>query len=101
MNEPHVVSPKTYFAVFIALLALTLTTIAIATVDLGPFNTVAALVIAALKGSLVILFFMHVRYSKPLTGLVVFAAILWLAILIGLTLADFASRPWIPSPRTW
>ncbi len=101
MNEQHVVSRKIYFAIFVALIALTLTTIAVATVDLGPLNTIAALVIAALKGSLVVLFFMHVRYSKPLIGLVVFAATLWLAILIGLTLADFASRPWIPSRPPW
>ncbi len=101
MNEQHVVSRKIYIAVFAALIALTLTTIAVASVDLGPLNAVAALVIAALKGSLVVLFFMHVRYSKPLTGLVIFAALLWLVILIGLTLADFVSRSWIPSPRPW
>ena len=78
MNEQHVVPRGIYFAVFGALIALTLTTIAVATVDLGPLNTIAALLIAALKASLVILFFMHVRYSKPLTGLVVFAALLCL-----------------------
>ena len=44
---------------------------------------------------------MHLRYSKPLTALVVFAAVMWLAILIGLTLTDFMSRPWIPGSKGW
>ncbi len=99
MTTSHVVTRKTYFLVFGALIALTITTVGVANIDLGPLNTVAALLIAALKASLVILFFMHVRYSKPIIGLVVFAALLWLAILIGLTLSDFMSRPWLASPH--
>ena len=95
MTTQHIVQRRTYLLVFAALIALTLTTIGVASIDLGPLNTVAALVIAALKGSLVVLFFMHLKYSKPLIGLVVFAAVLWLAILITLTLSDFASRSWI------
>ncbi len=95
MTTQHVVQRKTYILVFATLIALTLTTVAVANIDLGPLNTVAAMLIAALKASLVILFFMHVKYSKPLIGLVVFGAVLWLAILITLTLADVASRPWI------
>jgi caa(3)-type oxidase subunit IV len=59
----------------------------------------AALSTAAIKATLVFLIFMHVRYSKPLIGLVVFGAVLWLAILIGLTMSDSMSRPWIPSPH--
>ncbi len=96
MSTQHVVAPKVYVLVFAALIALTLTTVGAATVDLGPLNTVVALAIAALKASLVILFFMHVRYSKPLIGLVIFASLLWLAILIVLTLSDFMSRTWTP-----
>ena len=97
----HVVGKKTYLLVFAALIVLTLTTVGASTIDLGPLNTVVALVIAICKGALVILFFMHVRYSKPLIGLVVFGSILWLAILIGLTLSDFMSRGWLPSPQPW
>ncbi len=97
MTTQHVVPRRVYFLIFGTLIVLTLTTVGVATVDLGPMNIVAALLIAAVKASLVILFFMHLRYSKPLIGLVVFAAVLWLAILIGLTLTDFLSRPWIPS----
>ena len=101
MTTQHVVSPKVYFLIFGTLIVLTLTTVGVATVDLGPMNIVAALVIAAVKATLVVLFFMHLRYSKPLTALVVFAAVMWLAILIGLTLTDFMSRPWIPGSKGW
>ena len=94
MSTQHIVSIKTYFLVFTALISLTLTTVLIATVDLGPLNTIAALLIAAIKAAFVILFFMHLRYSKPLIGVVLFGSILWLAILIGLTLSDFMSRSW-------
>ena len=94
MSAQHAVSIKTYLTVFAALIILTLTTVGIATIDLGPLNTIAALLIAAIKATVVILFFMHLRYSKPLIGVVVFGATLWLAILIGLTLADFMSRTW-------
>ncbi len=96
MSAQHIVAPKTYVLIFAALIALTITTVGAATIDLGPLNTVVALVIAAIKASLVILFFMHVRYSKPLIGLVVFASLLWLGILIVLTMSDFMSRFWTP-----
>ncbi len=94
MSSQHIVPIKTYIIVFAALIFLTLTTVGIATVDLGPLNTIAALMIAAIKATFVILFFMHLRYSKPLVGVVVFGSILWLAILIGLILSDFISRSW-------
>ncbi len=97
MSTQHIVAPRVYVLVFVALVALTITTVFVATIDLGPLNTVAALLIAAIKASLVVLFFMHVRYSKPLIGLVVFASLLWLAILIALTLSDFISRYWTPA----
>ncbi len=92
MKTQHLVSPRTYLVVFAALIALTITTVGVASVDLGPLNTIAALLIAAIKAMLVFLFFMHLRYSKPLLGLVLFGALLWLAILIGLTLSDFITR---------
>ncbi len=97
MTTQHVVGRKVYILVFCTLIVLTLTTVGVATIDLGPMNIVAALVIAAVKASLVVFFFMHLRYSKPLIGLVALTAVLWLAILIGLTLTDFMSRPWIPA----
>ncbi len=97
----HIVSSKTYLLIFAALLALTALTTGVAFIDLGPFNTLAALAIAVTKAILVILFFMHVRYSPHLTRIVVVAGFFWLAILITLTLGDFRTRKWTPSPSGW
>ncbi len=88
----HVTSRKVYFLVFAALLALTLATVLVAEVDLGVFNDVAALTIAVTKALLVLLFFMHVRHSTRMTALTAVAGFFWLALLIGLTMADYASR---------
>jgi cytochrome c oxidase subunit 4 len=91
----HIDSPKTYIAVFVSLLGLTLVTTLVATVDLGPLNIVVALLIAVVKMLLVALFFMHLRHSPILTKVVVGGGVLWLAILLGLSMADFASRGWL------
>ena len=85
-------SALTYFLVFGGLLVLTATTVLVANIDLGPFHTVAALVIAAAKASLVVLFFMHALESDKLVHLILLAALLCLAILLGFTLCDFWSR---------
>ena len=94
MSE-HVDSRKSYLLVFAGLISLTVLTTAVAVVNLGAFSVVVALAIACCKMLLVALFFMHVRHSTSLTKLVLAAALLWLAILIFLTLADFHSRGWI------
>src|SRR5437667_2920193 len=99
--QGHVVPKKTYFLVFITLIALTALTTAVAFKDLGPMNTVAALAIAVCKATLVILFFMHVKYSPGLTRVVIVAAFFWLAILIALTLSDVFTRNWTPNPAGW
>src|ERR1043165_3372841 len=91
MSE-HVDSIKTYAVVFAGLIALTVITTAVAFVDLGSFSVVAALGIATCKMLLVALWFMHVRHSSKLTKLVVLGGLLWLAILLLLTLTDFATR---------
>ena len=98
MSE-HLVPRKVYFAVFAALLVLTTITTAVAFIDLGPWNTVAALGIAFVKATLVALYFMHVKYSPRLTQIVVAGGIFWLAILIVLTLSDFMTRGWLPVLR--
>jgi cytochrome c oxidase subunit 4 len=98
MSE-HVVPRKVYFAVFAALLVLTATTTAVSFLDLGPWNTVVALAIAFLKATLVVLFFMHVKYSPRLTQIVIAGGLFWLAILLALTLSDFLSRGWLPVYR--
>jgi len=95
----HLVPRKVYFAVFAALLVLTTITTAVAFIDLGPWNTVAALGIAFVKATLVALYFMHVKYSPRLTQIVVAGGIFWLAILIVLTLSDFMTRGWLPVLR--
>ena len=97
----HIVSLKTYVAIFAVLLALTATTVAIAHVDLGRLNTVVALVIAFAKALLVALFFMHLRYSSQLIKIVVAAGLAWLAILLGLTMGDYLTRDWIEQPEGW
>ena len=95
MSE-HIVPRKTYFAVFAALIVLTATTTAVSFLDLGPWNTVVALGIAFLKATLVVLFFMHVKYSPRLTQVTIAGGLLWLAIMILLTLSDFMTRGWLP-----
>jgi len=97
----HVVSIKLYVAIFLALMVLTATTVAVAFVDLGAYNTVVALVIAVTKMLLVILFFMHVRHSSSLTKVVVLAGFFWLILLLFFTLSDFRTRGWTPDPPSW
>ena len=98
MSE-HLVPRKIYFTVFAALMVLTTITTAVAFINLGPWNTVAALGIAFVKATLVALYFMHVKYSPRLTQIVVAGGIFWLAILIVLTLSDFMTRGWLPVLR--
>jgi cytochrome c oxidase subunit 4 len=83
---------RTYELALLALLALTITTVLVAEIDLGAFNTVAALGIAAVKVSLVAWFFMHLRHETPIVRLVAASGLLWLVILLGLTFADYATR---------
>jgi cytochrome c oxidase subunit 4 len=98
MKSDHVVSIKLYSAIFGALLVMTLATAGTAFIDLGGnLNTVVAMLIAACKALLVILFFMHVRYSSRLTWVFVGAGFFWLMILLSLTLADVLSRRWLPT----
>jgi cytochrome c oxidase subunit 4 len=88
----HVSSTKLYLLIFGALVVLTVLTWAVALVDLGWANDVVALTIAVTKAVLVLLFFMHVRYSTRLTALTALAGFFWLAILIGITLSDYWTR---------
>ena len=97
----HIVPQKTYLLVFVALIGLTILTTGVAYIDLGPLNTVAALVIAFSKMLLVILFFMHVRHSGGLVRVVLLAGFFWLALLIGLTMSDYRTRSWTPAPDSW
>jgi cytochrome c oxidase subunit 4 len=89
----HVSSLKSYVGTWAALMALTGVTVWVGYLDLGVANDVVALAIAVAKALLVILLFMHVKDSSRLTKLTVAAGFFWLAILIGITLTDYLSRP--------
>jgi cytochrome c oxidase subunit 4 len=87
-----------YFLVFVALLTMTAATVWVAFHDWGFLNTPIALGIAVVKATLVLLFFMHVRYATRLTQVVVVSGFLWLLILFAFGLSDYVSRGWLPFP---
>src|SRR5438477_11523264 len=89
----HIVSPKLYYVIFIALVVLTVVTWSVAKLDLGKMNAVVALTIAVIKATLVVLYFMHVRYSSRLTWVFVCAGFFWLGIMFVLTASDYLTRP--------
>ena len=91
MSE-HIASPKLYVGIFLALMACTALTVSAAYRDLGPWNIVVALAIATFKATLVVLFFMHAKYSPKRTQLVIICAIFWLGIMLALTLSDYETR---------
>jgi cytochrome c oxidase subunit IV len=101
MSE-HIVQKKVYFVIFGALMVGTALTVVAAKVDLDPLfhgaNTVVALTIAVIKATLVVLYFMHVRYSTRLIWVVVVAGFFWLGILFVLTMSDYLSRGWWIGP---
>jgi cytochrome c oxidase subunit IV len=90
----HIIPTKFYVLIWAVLIILTATTVYAGSVDLGVFNIVVALVIATIKGSLVVLFFMHLRYSTKLTMVTLVASLFWLFILFSLTMTDYISRAW-------
>ena len=93
-HEHHIVSPKVYVVIFLTLLALTSLTVGASFIEMGIFNPIIALGIAVIKAVLVVLFFMHVKYSTKLTKLTVGAGVFTFFILIGMTLADYFTRAW-------
>jgi cytochrome c oxidase subunit 4 len=93
MSE-HIVPRSTYFGVFAALLVGTAVTVFAATIDFGRMNDIIAMTIAVTKMLLVLLFFMHVRYSSRLIWVIVASMFFWLIILLSLTLTDYGSRNW-------
>ncbi len=97
----QVVAVKIYFRVFLALIVLTATTVAVSRIDLGEFNFIVAMTIAVIKGTLVVMFFMDVRRATSLTKLFVGAGFFWMAILLVFVLSDYLSRGWLPGPKWW
>jgi cytochrome c oxidase subunit IV len=93
-----IVPRRVYYKIFAALLALTLPTVGAAFLDLGRLNTIIALTIAVGKATLVLLFFMHVRYSSHVIWVAVGAGAFWVGMLLVLTMSDYLTRGWLPVP---
>ena len=93
-SHHHIVSPIVYIIIGSSLLVLTATTVAASYAEMGIFNPIVALGIAVVKAMLVVLFFMHVKYSSRLTKLTVAAGLFTFMVLIGMTLADYFTRAW-------
>lgn len=91
----HVIPARTYLVVFAVLMALLVATVAGSFMPLGPLHLPVALAIAAAKAILIVLYFMHVRYSNRLTWVFASAAFVWLAILLVFSLSDYFSRGWL------
>jgi cytochrome c oxidase subunit 4 len=99
-SHPHVhVTPlPVYLAVFATLMVLTAVTVIVAYFDFGEFNKVIALGIASFKATIVVMYFMHVKYASRLTKLFTVTGIFFLMILFGLTMVDYSSRMWVNPP---
>lgn len=93
MTQPTV-SRKTYALTFLGLLGLTLLTTLLGYLDMGPFNMIAAVGIAAVKASLIASFFMHALFEVRLVRVVMAGGIVWFLILISFTLSDYITRSW-------
>lgn len=101
MSGHHVVPVRLYVTIFVSLMVLTAITVAVAFVDLGPLNNLVMLGIAVGKATLVVLYFMHVRYSTRLIPLVAGAGVFWLLILFGFTMSDYLTRGWLGAGSAW
>jgi cytochrome c oxidase subunit IV len=95
-NGHHVMSVRFYVMIFLALIVGTILTVIVAKFDLGPFNNIVMLTVACAKALLVVLYFMHVRWSSRLTMVVAASGFFWLLILFTITMADYMSRGWMP-----
>ena len=91
----HVAPKSLYYLVFLALMIGTGLTVLVAKFDLGPLNNVVMLSVACAKALLVILFFMHVRWSSRLTWVIAGSGFFWLLILFSITMSDYMSRGWV------
>jgi cytochrome c oxidase subunit 4 len=96
MSSGHVAPKSLYYTIFAALMIGTILTVVVAFYDLGYLNNVVMLAIACAKALLVVLFFMHVRWSTRLTWVVAGSGFFWLLILFSITMSDYLSRGWMP-----
>lgn len=86
--HPHIMPPWLLLTIYFSLVILTIATVAVAYVDLGNLNIWAALIIAVVKASLVVLYFMHLKYDSPFNGVALITALLFVAVFIGTTMMD-------------
>ena len=93
-SEIHIVTPLQYSYVYGTLIVGTILTVLAAQVELGVFNPIVALAIACFKATVVILFFMHVKYQSRLIKITVGAGFFTFIVLITMTLSDYMSRAW-------
>jgi len=96
-HKHHVVPIKHYVGVFVALIVLTGATYWTALMDLKAWNTPVAMTIAIVKALLVVLIFMHVKYSNRLVQTLLVASVLWLLIMFAFTGQDYMTRHWLPN----
>lgn len=100
-HGPHIATSANYLTIFTALLVLTALTVWAATLEMGFLNTPVAMFIASVKAVLVILYFMHLKFSPGQTKLAAAAAIFWLLILLIITFFDYIGRTWQDNPAGW
>ena len=93
-EEPDHPGPKVYVIIWLALMICTAITVGAAFLELGIFNPIVALAIAVFKAVIVVLFFMHIRYSSKLVKFTVAAGFFTFLVLITMTLSDYMSRAW-------
>ncbi|MBI4875782.1 MAG: cytochrome C oxidase subunit IV family protein [Acidobacteria bacterium] len=98
LSHTHPGGPRVYALVLAALVALTGITVAASYVNFGApwVNVVIALSIASIKGSLVALYFMHLRWDKPINAMIFAGGLFFLALLLMLTLIDTETRDVVP-----
>jgi cytochrome c oxidase subunit 4 len=97
-GNSHAIPPSVYVGIWVTLMVLTAVTVFASEIDLGVFNIVLALLIATVKGTLVVLFFMHLKYSPKLTAATVVAAVFFMFLLFSLSMTDYLTRAWPTFP---
>jgi len=97
-HRQHVIATGVYVGIWATLMMLTAVTVFASFMELGNWNIVLALVIATIKGTLVVLFFMHLYYSSKLTKVTVITALFFLFLLLALSMTDYLTRGWLTNP---
>jgi cytochrome c oxidase subunit 4 len=95
------ISARVYFSIYVVLMILLALTLGAAYIHLGLFNPVVAMSISIVKAFLIILYFMHIRYSGRLRWVFAGIGFFWLAILLVLAMTDYFTRGWLPLPAGW